>query len=99
MKTLQVDDTTYSMMLDLVKKHSLSTKALVDKLVYPLHSQMKRTGEGAVKRNKQLLVVRKDLIEITTTALKVLKKHNKELVEQDRELKNEISRFRWTNTV
>ena len=44
MKTLQVDDTTYSMMLDLAKKHSLTTKALVDKLVYPLHAQMRQTG-------------------------------------------------------
>ena len=44
MKTIHVDDTTFSMMLDLAKKHSLSTKALVDKLVYPMHAQMKRTG-------------------------------------------------------
>ena len=44
MKTIKVDDTTYSMMLDLAKKHSLTTKVLVDKLVYPMHSQMKKTG-------------------------------------------------------
>lgn len=44
MKTVQVDDTTYSMMLDLAKKHSLTTKELVDKLVYPMHAQMRQTG-------------------------------------------------------
>lgn len=44
MKTIQVDDTTYSMMIDLAKKHSLTTKSLVDKLVYPIHAQMKQSG-------------------------------------------------------
>lgn len=48
MKTLQVDDTTYSMMLDLAKKHSLTTKALVEKLVYLMHAQMKKTGRKVV---------------------------------------------------
>ena len=52
-----------------------------------------------MRRKGNLLVVSKDLIEVATETIKVLKKHNHELVEQNRELKNEISRFRWTNTI
>ena len=44
MKTIQVDDTTFSMIQDLSKKHGLNPKSLVEKVIYPLHAQMKKTG-------------------------------------------------------
>ena len=44
MKNIQVDDTMFNIIKDLSKKHGLKTIELFEKVFYPLHSQMKKTG-------------------------------------------------------
>ena len=44
MKNIQVDDTMFNIIKDLSKKHGIKTMELFEKVFYPLHSQMKKTG-------------------------------------------------------
>jgi len=44
MKTLQVDDTLNSMLVDIGKKHNKKPKEVLESLIYSTYDQMKRTG-------------------------------------------------------
>tara|TARA_B100000287_G_scaffold371470_1_gene369547 strand:- start:590 stop:736 length:147 start_codon:yes stop_codon:yes gene_type:complete len=44
MKTLQVDDTVNSMLVDIGKKHNKKPKEVLESLIYNTYDQMKRTG-------------------------------------------------------
>ena len=44
MKHIQIDDTTYSMLNDLAKKHSQKSTQIIENVVKNLYTEMKRTG-------------------------------------------------------
>ena len=44
MKTLQIDDTVNSMLVDIGKKHNKKPKEVLESLIYSTYDQMKRTG-------------------------------------------------------
>mgnify|MGYP001349165321 FL=1 len=44
MKTLQIDDTVNSMLVDIGKKHNKKPKEVLESLIYNTYDQMKRTG-------------------------------------------------------